>query len=217
MVPQIFFKSPSLLTINLSNEIMPQRLEEHLLRFSSEKLSHRFKFSQTPRFVSETDAVIWLINQKFLLSRSKSQLCPTLVTPRTLARQAPLSMEFSRQEYWSGQPFPSPGDLPNQGIKPGSPALQADFLPAEPLGRYPLSGKGSCYNIFSNNPYLFLIWKKKNTYPKFHNVNIHIHKNIYMVFSRQIYQLFEIIIYMYGIHRIHRHTYTFVWIFILCY
>ena len=41
------------------------------------------------------------------------------------------SMEFSRPEYWSGQPFPSPGDLPNPGIKPRSPALQADFLPTE--------------------------------------------------------------------------------------
>ena len=45
------------------------------------------------------------------------------VTPRTIARQAPLSMEFSRQEYWSGLPFLYPGDLPNPGIEPGSPAL----------------------------------------------------------------------------------------------
>ena len=45
------------------------------------------------------------------------------VTPRTIACQAPLSMEFSRQEYWSGLPFLSPGDLPNPGIEPGSPAL----------------------------------------------------------------------------------------------
>ena len=50
----------------------------------------------------------------------------TLATPWTVACQAPLSMGFSRQEYWSGLPFPSPGDLPNPGIKPGSPALQAD-------------------------------------------------------------------------------------------
>ena len=42
-------------------------------------------------------------------------------------------MEFSRPEYWSGQPFPSPGDLPNPGMEPGSPALQAAFVPAEPL------------------------------------------------------------------------------------
>ena len=44
-------------------------------------------------------------------------------------------MEFSRQEYWSGLPFPSPGDLPEPGIKPGSPTLQADTLPSEPLDK----------------------------------------------------------------------------------
>ena len=44
-------------------------------------------------------------------------------------------MEFSRQEYWSGLPFPSPGDLPNAGIEPGSPALQADALTSEPQGK----------------------------------------------------------------------------------
>ena len=46
--------------------------------------------------------------------------------------QAPQSMEFPRQEYWSGLPFPSPGDLPDPGIEPGSPTLQADALPSEP-------------------------------------------------------------------------------------
>ena len=54
-------------------------------------------------------------------------------TAGTVARQAPLSMGFFRQEYWSGLPFPSPGDLPNPGIKPGSPALQTDALPSEPF------------------------------------------------------------------------------------
>ena len=53
------------------------------------------------------------------------------VTPWTVARQAPLSMGFSRQEYWSGLPFLSPGDLPDPGTKPRSPAFQADFLPSE--------------------------------------------------------------------------------------
>ena len=56
-------------------------------------------------------------------------------TPWTVAYQAPQSMEFSRQEYWSGLPFPSPGDLPNPGIEPGSPVLQADALPSEPPGK----------------------------------------------------------------------------------
>ena len=52
--------------------------------------------------------------------------------PWTVAYQAPPSMEFSRQDYWSGLPFPSPGDLPDPGIEPGSPTLQADALPSEP-------------------------------------------------------------------------------------
>ena len=56
-------------------------------------------------------------------------------TPWTIAYQNPPSMGFSRQEYWSGLPFPSPGDLPDPGIEPGSPALQADALPSEPPGR----------------------------------------------------------------------------------
>ena len=54
------------------------------------------------------------------------------VTAWTVAHQAPLSMEFSRQQHWSGLPLSSPGDLPNPGIKPRSPALQADSLPSEP-------------------------------------------------------------------------------------
>ena len=56
-------------------------------------------------------------------------------TPWTVAHKAPQSMEFSRQEYWSGLPFPSPGDLPNPGMEPGSPTLQADSLPSEPPGK----------------------------------------------------------------------------------
>ena len=56
-------------------------------------------------------------------------------TPWTVAYQAPQSMEFSRREYWNGLPFPSPVGLPNPGIEPGSPALQADALPFEPPGK----------------------------------------------------------------------------------
>ena len=56
----------------------------------------------------------------------------SLATPWMVANQAPLSMGFSRQEYWSGLPFPSPGNLPDPGIEPGAPALQAEALPSEP-------------------------------------------------------------------------------------
>ena len=67
------------------------------------------------------------------------------VAPQTGAHQTPLSMGFSRQEYWSGLPFPPPGDLPNLGIKPRSLALQADSFPSEPPGnsaKWDLKKKG---------------------------------------------------------------------------
>ena len=67
-------------------------------------------------------------------------------TPWTVAYQAPLSMGFSRQEYWSGLPFPSPGDLPNPGIEPRFPALQTDALPSEPPGK-PLDKQNQLSNI----------------------------------------------------------------------
>ena len=65
----------------------------------------------------------------------KVKSCLT-VTPWTVAHQAPPSMGFYRQEYWNGLPFPSPGDLPHPGIKPRSPALQADALTSGPLGKH---------------------------------------------------------------------------------
>ena len=65
-------------------------------------------------------------------SLSRFQL---FVTAWTIAYQASPSLEFSRQEYWSGLQFPSPGDLPDPGIEPGSPTLRADALPSEPPGK----------------------------------------------------------------------------------
>ena len=68
-----------------------------------------------------------------------SHLSPVqlLVTPWTVDHQAPLSMGLSRQEYWSGFPCPPPGDLPNPGVEPRSPAWQADSLPLVPHGKPP--------------------------------------------------------------------------------
>ena len=63
------------------------------------------------------------------------------VTPWTVAGQAPLSVGFSRQEYWSGLPFPSSGDLSDPGIEAGSPALQIDSLPSELQGSLVANGK----------------------------------------------------------------------------
>ena len=63
---------------------------------------------------------------------SRFNLVPHFLTPWTIAQQAPLTMRFSRQEYWSGLPRPSSGDLPHPGIKPGSSILQVESLPSEP-------------------------------------------------------------------------------------
>ena len=75
-----------------------------------------------------------IVNFVLLCVKSLSRV-RLFASPWTVACQAPLSMGFSRQEYWSGLPFPSPGDLPNPGIEPGSPALQADALSSEPPGK----------------------------------------------------------------------------------
>ena len=68
---------------------------------------------------------------------SVTQSCPTLCDPVDCSLQASLSLEFSRQEHWSGLPCPPPGDFPDPGLKSRSPALQADSLPSEPLGKSP--------------------------------------------------------------------------------
>ena len=83
-----------------------------------------------------------------------AQSCPTL-TLWTVACQAPLSTEFSRQVFWSGLPFPSPGDLPNPGIEPRSPAWQVDSLLAKPQGNPINPGKNwktSTMSTFNRNP-----------------------------------------------------------------
>ena len=84
-------------------------------------------------------------------------------TPWTVAHQAPQPMGFSRQESWSGLPFPPPGDLPNPGIEPRSPALQADALTSNPPGKL---GKGQMGGLFSfilialrrRNLFTFFLW-----------------------------------------------------------
>ena len=73
-------------------------------------------------------------------------------TPWTVAHQSPLSMGFSRQEYWSRLPFPSPGDLSNPGIKSESPALQADSLQSEPPGKPKNTGAGSLFLLQGSLP-----------------------------------------------------------------
>ena len=86
----------------------------------------------------------------FYRSKCQSISCVCLfVTPWTKAHQGPLSMEFSRQEYWTGCPFSSPGDLPNPGIKPRSPLLQADSLWSEPTGNPPIESTHMHKKVFT--------------------------------------------------------------------
>ena len=73
---------------------------------------------------------------KVTLKRAYMHVPPMSATPWTVAYHAPPSVGFSRQEYWSGLLFPSPGVLPNPGIEPRSPALYAYALPSEPLGKF---------------------------------------------------------------------------------
>ena len=89
---------------------------------------------------------------------SRSVLSDSLATPRTVAHQSPLSVEFSRQEYCSGLPFPSPGDLPDPGIKPASPALAGRFFTTEPPGKpYPWSlGWASILDVLYLECFIFL-------------------------------------------------------------
>ena len=101
-----------------------------------------------------------------MISLSRVRL---FAAPWTVAYQASRSMGFSRQEYWSGLPFPSPGDLPNPGIEPGSPALHTDALPSEALGK-PDSRLGSFKNLrplsVANVPDFLLGKKRKNKQKK---------------------------------------------------
>ena len=81
--------------------------------------------------------MVLCIHESLMSMKVKSLSCVRLfVTPWTVAYQAHPSMGFSKQKCWSGLPFPSPGDLPNPGIEPRSPALQADTLPSEQPYKY---------------------------------------------------------------------------------
>ena len=82
--------------------------------------------------IISVSSFLYLHEFKLVKSLSRVQHFATLWI---VAHQAPPSMEFSRQEYWSGLPFPSPGDLLNPGIEPGSLTLQADSVPSEPPGK----------------------------------------------------------------------------------
>ena len=104
---------------------------------------------------------VWQVRAQTLRSDNpgfKSSLRVQLFATRwTVAHQAPPSMGFSRQKYWSGLPFPSPGDLPDPGIEPRSPTLQADALTSEPPGKLPSKLHSLHKLLISSEPLLFLI------------------------------------------------------------
>ena len=93
--------------------------------------------------LEKTLMIVWICNQKNTTVIRGLYMCMCwlliwvwlFVAPWTISHQAHLCMEFSRQEYWSGLPFPFLGDLTDPGIEPGSPALQEDSLPSEPPER----------------------------------------------------------------------------------
>ena len=105
-----------------------------MLSFKPTFLLSSFTFIK--RLFSSSLSAIRVVSSVYLKVKVKSLSRVRLfATPWTVAYQAPLPMGFSRQEYWSGLPFPSPGDLPDPGIEPGSSAFQADALTSEPPGK----------------------------------------------------------------------------------
>ena len=116
--------------------VMQYHSQEAGYSLSRDRTFHIHKNPSYGPFIAKSTFLLWLALHCVLVT----QLCLTLCDPMDSSHQAPLSMGFSRQEYWIGLPFPSPGDLPNPGTEPGSPTLQADSLPSELQGSsYPFT------------------------------------------------------------------------------
>ena len=117
------------------NEIMPFAATltdlEIIIPSEVSQISSVFYLIQFVSRMTKHFSLTKVLKVKVLVTQS----CPTLCHPMDCTHQAPLSMGFSRQEYWSREPFPSPGALPESGIESGSPALQADSLLSEPPGK----------------------------------------------------------------------------------
>ena len=96
----------------------------------------------------ECDEGMWQRQLIWVAFVSHSVVSSYLWTPWTVAHQSPLSMGFSRQEYWSQLPFPSPGDFPNPGIELGSLAKQGDSLRSEPSGKPSVTSKGGTFKPY---------------------------------------------------------------------
>ena len=120
----------AVLGCNLKNE---RKISVH---FQGKPCNNRVIQIYAPTTIAEEVKVEWVCEDLQDLQKVKSLSRVQLFATRwSVAHQAPLSMGFARQEYWSGLPFPSPGDLLNPGIEPRSPTLQADALTSEPPGK----------------------------------------------------------------------------------
>ena len=108
-------------------------------------LTTKWKYLNIPQLMKGQTKCGKSIQWGIAVFRRFNHVC--LCSPRTVAHQVPLSMEFSRQVYWSGLPCPPPRDFPNPGIESRSPALQADSLPAEPQGRPENTGVDSLSHL----------------------------------------------------------------------
>ena len=122
---------------------------------------------------------------KFCYGGLVTKACPTLVIPWTIVCQAPLSMGFSRQEYWSRLPFPSPRDPPNPGIEPRSPALEVATREAELQGK--LSYKGSLLVFLINLSFNSLIYKIPAMEPKLHTGKRKFFPPLYILLAAETY------------------------------
>ena len=114
-----------------------RRVLHHLIHQGSLKLTHKTNHPISLSLMQNLNLVTyhcWVRNLVKVKVKSFNHVW-LFATPWTVAYQAPPSMGFSRQECWSGLPFPSPGDLPDPGIESGSLTLQADALPSEPPGK----------------------------------------------------------------------------------
>ena len=117
-----------------------------LVHFSSVQLLNHVRLFVTPWTAARQASLSFTIFQYvYVLAAQSVRL---FATPGTVAHQAPLSTKFSRQEFWSELPFLYPGDLPNMGIKPGSPALQMDSLSSEPPGKLRVCSNYSVLDFF---------------------------------------------------------------------
>ena len=122
--------------------ITQTRILERVAISFSRGFSGPREWTQRPRDWIQVSCIVdrfftvWATKETLLVIKVKPRSHIRLfATPWAIGYQAPLSMGLTRQEYWSGLPFPSPGDLPNTGIELGSPALQTDALPSEQPGK----------------------------------------------------------------------------------